>query len=136
MRLELWPGEPQEHRAAIDRYFAGQRHEPREVLIALNDRGAAVGFAELSIRNIVDSCTTNRVGYLEGWYVDGAFRRQGVGRALVQASEQWAIAQGCTEFASDALIDNTVSQIGLLSLGFEETGQVRNFRKDLPPRRT
>jgi len=131
MRVALWPDDPGGHRAAIDRYFAGHRHEPKEVLIAFAADGGAVGFAELSIRNIVDSCATDRVGYLEGWYVDPAFRRQGVGRALVRAAEQWAATQGCTEFASDALIDNEVSRDGLLALGFEETGQVRNFRKNL-----
>lgn len=131
MRVALWPDDPREHRAAIDRYFSGHRHEPAEVLIALAEGGAAIGFAELSIRNIVDSCATDRVGYLEGWYVDPACRRQGVGRALVRAAEQWASAQGCTEFASDALIDNDVSRAGLVALGFEETGQVRNFRKNL-----
>jgi len=131
MRLELWPGESGEHRATIDRYFAGHRREPKEVLIAVNERGSAVGFAELSIRNIVDSCVTDRVGYLEGWFVDAAYRRRGVGRALVRAAEAWALQQGCTEFASDALIDNSVSRAGLLALGFAETGQVRNFRKIL-----
>jgi aminoglycoside 6'-N-acetyltransferase I len=56
-----------------------------EILLAVTDDGAPLGFAELSIRNVVDGCSTDRVAYLEGWYVVPTTRRQGIGRALVQA---------------------------------------------------
>ena len=71
------------------------------------------------------------MAYLEAWYVDADVRRRGIGAALVAASERWAVEQRCTEFASDALIDNQVSQLAHQALGFEETGRVVNFRKDL-----
>ena len=93
------------------------------------DGGEVIGFAELSIRNLVDSCETDRVGYLEGLYVVPASRRRGIARALILASERWAASQGCSEFASDALIDNDVSTAVHHALGFEETSRVRNFRK-------
>ncbi|HEY6620008.1 MAG TPA: aminoglycoside 6'-N-acetyltransferase [Steroidobacteraceae bacterium] len=132
MRHALWPdGSVTEHRQDIDRYFAGARREPAEVLLALTANAAAVGFAELSIRNIVDGCLTDRVAYLEGWYVVSELRRRGIGRALVHAAEQWAVRQGCTEFGSDSEIDNDVSHAAHLRAGFEETGRVRTFRKDL-----
>ncbi|HEY2531930.1 MAG TPA: GNAT family N-acetyltransferase [Xanthobacteraceae bacterium] len=133
LRHALWPdGSLAQHRQDIDRYFAGDRREPAEVLLALTAGPAAVvGFAELSIRNIVDSCSTDRVAYLEGWYVVPQSRRQGIGRALIQASERWAIHQGCTEFGSDSDIDNDVSHAAHLRAGFEETGRVRTFRKKL-----
>jgi aminoglycoside 6'-N-acetyltransferase I len=134
LRVGLWPDDLEEHRAAAGRYFAGDRHEPAEVLLAMDEKGHAVGFAELSIRNIVDSCATSRVAYLEGWYVDPAVRRHGVGAALIAAAERWAVKQGCREFGSDSLIDNEVSQLAHRALGFEETGRVVNFRKDLPSR--
>jgi aminoglycoside 6'-N-acetyltransferase I len=131
LRAELWPEDaPGEHRRAIERYFQGHRHEPRHVLIAV-DAGEVVGFAELSIRNIVDSCVTDRVGYLEGLYVVPAARRRGVARTLILASERWASGEGCTEFASDALIDNDASVAVHRALGFEETSRVRNFRKTI-----
>jgi aminoglycoside 6'-N-acetyltransferase I len=132
MRCDLWPEESMaEHRAAIDRYFAGDRHEPEQVLLAVSEGGEAVGFIELSIRHIVDGCSTERVGYVEGWYVAPSWRRKGVGRALIVEGERWAQERGCTEFASDTAIDNLTSRRAHLALGFEATGQVENFRKDL-----
>jgi len=71
------------------------------------------------------------VGYLEGWYVDPEHRRQGVGRALVEESERWARNQDCTEFASDATVDNDTSRLAHLAHGFVEAGLIRCFRKDL-----
>lgn len=134
MRAALWPDDIDQHRAAAERFFSGLRHEPAEVLLAFDDSDRAVGFVELSIRNIVDSCSTNRVAYLEGWYVDPSLRRHGVGAALVAAAERWGVEQGCTEFGSDSLIDNEVSHRAHRALGFQETGRVVNFRKDLTSR--
>ena len=134
LRSALWPGDLEEHRAEADEFFSGDRHEPAEVLLAFNENGRAVGFVELSIRNIVDSCSSHHVAYLEGWYVDPDLRRRGVGGALIAAAERWAVEQGCTEFGSDALIDNEASHLAHRALGFEETGRVVNFRKDLERR--
>jgi len=132
MRHALWPdGSPAQHQQDIDRYFSGDRREPAEVLLALDADAKVVGFAELSIRNIVDGSSTDRVAYLEGWYVDPESRQRGMGRALMRAAEQWATLQGCTEFGSDSDIDNGVSHAAHLRLGFEETGRVRTFRKKL-----
>jgi aminoglycoside 6'-N-acetyltransferase I len=130
-RHALWPDDADSHRADIDRFFAGDRHEPLEALIATDDAGAAVGFAELSIRNIAEDCTTDRVAYLEGWYVDPHMRRRGVGAALIRASEAWGRAQGCAEFGSDTLIDNAESAAAHRALGFTETAQLRTFLKRL-----
>ena len=52
--------------------------------------------------------------------------------ALVAAAEDWGRARGCTEFASDALLDNAVSASAHLALGFEETvPRLRCFKKRL-----
>lgn len=131
MRQALWPDAPGNHAGEIDRYFAGQGHEPLEVLIAFDPVDRAVGFAELNIRNYAEGCSTNRVAYLEGWYVASEARRQGVGRMLVQAAEDWARAQGCTEFASDAEFGNAASASAHKALGFDEVSQIRCFRKSL-----
>ena len=130
MRVALWPeGTSSEHADEIDQFFAGTLKNPLEVLLAVDEAGKTVGFAELSIRNYAEDCATDRVAYLEGWYVDAEWRRRGVGKALVAAAEDWARAQGCTEFGSDALLDNLPSAAAHRALGFEETVQIRCFRK-------
>jgi len=132
MRCALWPeGSESEHRAEVDQFLAGKLRQPLAVLLAFNSSGDAVGFAELSIRSYAEDCMTDYVAYLEGWYVVPDARRHGVGKALVRAAEDWARSQGCTEFASDALIDNHVSAAAHRALGFQETVQIRCFRKVL-----
>lgn len=93
--------------------------------------GAAIGFAEISLRPFAEGCLTSPIGYIEGWYVEPSARGSGVGSALVRAGEAWAAAQGCTEFASDADVGNAASIRAHESLGFEIAAEVRCFRKRL-----
>ncbi|HYK11694.1 MAG TPA: GNAT family N-acetyltransferase [Gemmatimonadales bacterium] len=132
LRRELWPDESaRDHELAVREYFTGPRGVPREVLVAVDLDGNVVGFAELSIRNVVDNCTTDRVAYLEGWCVAPTSRRRGIGRVLIEEAERWAVRQGCTEFGSDTNLDNPAAAAAHRALGFIESGQVRNFRKDI-----
>lgn len=134
MRCALWPeGSETEHRDEIDRFFAGRLRNPLQALLAVEGAGTAVGFVELSLRSYAEDCVTDRVAYLEGWYVVPEARRSGVGRALVRAAEDWAREQGCAEFASDALLDNRAGAAAHRALGFEETAQIRCFRKVVDP---
>lgn len=131
MRDALWPSPPGEHGGEIDRYFAGELREPLEVLIAVDDRGDALGFIELSIRAHAEGCLTDRVAFVEGWYVEPAVRGRGVGTALIGAAEAWARAQDCTELASDTEVENLASTAAHRAVGFTETGVIRCFRKSL-----
>jgi aminoglycoside 6'-N-acetyltransferase I len=135
MRRALWPEDGDSHSTEIDQFFAGTIRMLDEVLLAVTESGEVVGFAELSIRPYAEECATDRVAYLEGWYVEPGSRRQGVGRRLVAAAEQWASDQGCTEFGSDALLDNLTSAAAHRALGFKETVQLRCFRKNIGTRR-
>jgi len=132
LRRALWPeGSEAEHRDDIAQFFAGEAREPLAVLLAEDGAGCPVGFAELSIRAYAEGCRSDRVAYLEGWFVVPKARRHGVGRALIAAAEAWGRSQGCREFASDAQPDNEVSAAAHRALGFREAGLVRCFRKDL-----
>ena len=130
LRQALWPGEPNEHEEEIAQFFAGLTDEPQVVIVAERE-GEILGFAEVSLRAYAEGCSSSPVGYLEGWYVVPEARRQGVGRALVRAAELWAREKGCTEFASDTELENTLSAEAHRALGFEEAGIVRCFRKRL-----
>jgi aminoglycoside 6'-N-acetyltransferase I len=129
MRLALWPeGSLAEHAADIAETLAA----PGEGLnlIARSADGLAAGFAEASLRHdYVNGTETSPVAFLEGIYVDPAFRRTGVARQLVVAVENWARQQGCSELASDTGIANVPSQKLHNALGFTETQRVVYFHK-------
>jgi aminoglycoside 6'-N-acetyltransferase I len=132
LRCALWPEASRaEHGDEIERFLAGGARDPLAVLLAEDGAGCPVGFAELSIRSYAEGCRTDQVAYLEGWFVVPNARRQGVGRALIAAAEEWGRTQGCREFASDAELDNDASHAAHRALGFVEVGAVRCFRKDL-----
>ena len=132
LRHALWPdGSEAEHRGEIDRYFAGDSYEPLAVLLAEDAGGRAVGLAELSIRPYAEGCRSDRVAYLEGWFVVPDARGRGIGRALIAAAEDWGRSQGCSELASDTHPENAASAAAHLATGFTDVGLVRCFRKDL-----
>lgn len=108
-----------------------QAGDDEAVFVAVRPEGGLCGFLETAIRSRANGCERGPIGYLEGWYVDADVRRQGVGRALVEAAEAWARSKGCRQMASDALLDNTVSHQAHGALSYEETGRLVVFKKDL-----
>jgi aminoglycoside 6'-N-acetyltransferase I len=132
LRHALWPGHPEsQHAAEITQFLEGHAREPLAVLVAADGTDQLIGFAELSIRAYAEGCHSDRVAYLEGWYVVPAARHHGVGRALIAAGEAWGRSRGCVEFASDVELTNEASAAAHRALGFIEVGRVRCFRKDL-----
>jgi len=109
LRCALWPGDEAEHALNVRRFLDGKLEEPTAVWVA-EEAGDLIGFIELSIRAYAEGCNSDHVGYVEGWYVSPAARGRGVGRALIVAAEDWARSEGC---------------------GFQETGQIRCYRKAL-----
>ena len=70
-----------------------------------------VGFLQVDLRSHADGCNPSQsVGYVEGWYVAGDHRHSGVGRKLLAKAEDWARSYRCVEMASDAIVDNVLSQ--------------------------
>jgi len=130
MRLALWPEtNPERHRKEIE--AALSKSNRYAVFVCEDSPGDLVGFAEVSLREWAEGCLSSPVGHLEGWYVAESFRGQGIGRALLSASEDWARSHGCTEMASDTDIGNEESETAHKKLGFESAAKVIAFRKDL-----
>ena len=102
-----------------------------EVLLAFDEQGQAIGLIELSIRAYAEGCATDRVAFVEGWYVEPTVRMKDVGSALIRAAEDWARSQGCTELGSDTELENVQSSAAHLAVGFTETGVVRCFLKSV-----
>jgi aminoglycoside 6'-N-acetyltransferase I len=128
LRERLWPeGSLEEHLGELPDWL----DDPETcALLAVADR-AIVGFLEGRLRSHADGCATTPVAYLEGWYVDGPWRRSGIGRALVAAFETWARERGCRELASDTWPENAASLAAHRRLGFQEVDRVVTFRKPL-----
>lgn len=130
LRSLLWDETPaDDHQAEMMDII--EHTDSQFVTVADVGGGRLAGFLEASIRPFVDDCSSENVGYLEGWYVEPDFRRSGIGRNLVDAAEEWARARGCTEMASDAELGNLISIAAHTDLGYEETSRLVHFRKAL-----
>ncbi len=105
----------------------------RSLAVFVADRrdGRLGGFLEAGSRPYADGCAFSPVGYIEGWYVDPDLRQQGVGRALVEAAENWARGRGYREIASDCVFENEVSFKAHHHLGYQEANRLVHFCKPL-----
>jgi len=134
MRMALWPDStPDKEAHEIAHFLADPPRPPLPMLHAAfvcpRPEGGLCGLVEVSIRRTAPGCETDRIGYLEAWYVDPDWRERGVGRALVDAAEAWARAEGCREMASDTDPGYPLSPAAHDALGYAEVA--RYFRKDL-----
>ena len=129
--MALWSdASADEHRG----YMAISLSQPERYLqlMMYDDSRQPLGFIEASIRSdYVNGTESSPVGFVEGVFVVPAWRRRGVARRLYDAIGDWAKARGCRELASDALIDNEVSQRAHRALGFRETERVVYFTRIL-----
>jgi aminoglycoside 6'-N-acetyltransferase I len=128
LRHELWPDCP------IDRHDLEieQLLKSEGIVAVVEIDGSLAGFAEVSLRNDhVEGTRASPVPYLEGWFVAPAHRRRGIGRGLLDFVEQWAIARGFNELASDAEIENRQGVTLHTKLGFAEVGRTVHFVKPL-----
>jgi aminoglycoside 6'-N-acetyltransferase I len=134
MASALWPREPvRGHRVHMRAILIGAPPSTLPLTLFVAERHRAiVGFLEVGLRSHADGCDARRpVGYVEGWFVAPDHRGQDVGRALMNAAEEWAVAQGCTELASDTWLDNEPSRRAHEALGFEIVDRCINFKKAL-----
>ena len=100
------------------------------VRLAFAPGGSAMGFVEASKRvDYVNGTSSSPVAFLEGLYVEPTSRRKGVARALVADVERWALAERCSELASDSPLENIAAHAAHRALGFEETERVVYFRR-------
>ncbi len=133
LRALLWPEESlAEHVDELRRiFFSG--HGGRAAFIAIAADGSLSGFAEAGIRrDPVEGCLTSPAVYLEGIFVRENDRGTGLGRRLAEEVQSWGQAQGCSEFASDAMLDNVESRRFHAAIGFAEAAEIVAFCKSIP----
>lgn len=91
-----------------------------------------IAFAQCQLRHdYTEGTESSPVGYLEGIFVSEGYRKKGYAAELLSECEKWAKEKGCTEFASDCVLDNTDSFRFHMALGFEEANRIICFRKEL-----
>ncbi len=122
MRADLWPDCPlQKHTEEINE----QLNSPQTLQgFILLKNYQPVGFIEAAIHQNAHN-TYGRAGYIEGWFIKEEFRLNGHGKQLVQAVEQWSIALGCEQIASDVEDFNVGSFFAHTKLGY-----IEQFRAD------
>lgn len=129
LALQLWPGND-----LID--FIHNMEEAitnvdSTIFLAFDDE-KPIGFAQCQLRfDYVEGTHSSPVGYLEGLYVEEAYRKQHIAQNLVLACEHWSKLKGCTEFASDCELSNLDSLNVHLKLGFTEANRIICFTKKL-----
>jgi aminoglycoside 6'-N-acetyltransferase I len=129
LREALWPGASSDHDIETRKYFA-RRATTLLVFVAEVDE-RVVGFLELDFRSYAPACNSSPVPFIEGWFVEPAWQRRGIGRALVEAAETRAREMGHTEIASDADQENHGGIAAHRAVGFEEVERVVCFRRSL-----
>lgn len=134
MRMALWPDSDLAKEASEIAHFLADPPLPplpelHAAFVCVRPDAGLCGLVEVSIHRTAPGCTSDRIGYLEAWYVDAHWRGQGIGRELVQMAEAWAREQGCREMASDTDPSYSVSPVAHAALGYQEVQ--RYFRKDL-----
>lgn len=135
LRAALWPESSAEEHAKELVGILGSKTfgtMPLIELVAEESGGKIIGFLEVGLRSHADGCDpSHAVGYVEGWYVAESYRKRGIGRKLLAAAEDWARGQGCAEMASDALVENELSQHVHELLGYAVVDRCVRYRKTL-----
>jgi len=127
MRQKLWPEDGRDDLAELARMRV-----PWAVLVAERD-ATLVGFAEVTIRSVVDGFYFQPAAFLEGVWVADRARRQGVATALLEGVIAWARARGVDGIGSDAHADNHESIAWHRHAGFAIESQVVKFARALGP---
>lgn len=130
LALRLWPDDSPSQMQISLTNILNSLHEA--AFLVRDQQGNAIAFINLSLRSdYVPGATNSPVAYVEGIYVKDEYRNQGVGTALIQFAQQWALNQGCIELASDALIENTASHEFHKKIGFQEVERTVFFIKSV-----
>lgn len=130
MRLELWPDHTfEELRVEAMAFLSTPDSTP--VFLCLDDDHKTIGFLEGSVRVYAEGCSSERVGYVEGWFVAKEIRGVGIGALLMGSFFEWCKQHGIHEAASDTWLWNEDSIKAHVALGFTETERLVHFRKNL-----
>lgn len=129
LAMQMWEGHDADE---LTKEFEALLGNPSCAVFLCEENGNRVGFAQCQLRrDYVEGTSSSPVGYLEGIFVEEAYRHRGNARALLATCERWAREMGCSEFASDCELSNEASLAFHLKMGFAEANRVICFAKTL-----
>lgn len=103
-----------------------------KILIAKIKSKESVGFSIFSIRtDYVEGAKKSPTGYLEGIFVEPAFRKMGIAKEFIRIGEAWCKEKGCTQIGSDTWLTDKESRAFHKKVGFWEEEEVVHFLKDI-----
>lgn len=100
----------------------------REVVFAAEIHGSVVGYIHAEVYSVL--YFEDMVNYL-GLAVDGRYRRQGVGTALVKAAEDWAVRKGIRHIRLNSGSSRTAAHEFYRRLGYGDDKPQLRFVKDI-----
>jgi len=100
LRCALWPDGASDHPQEIAAFFAGETNDPSAVFLAESD-GHCIAILELAFRTDLRRFLEQKVGYIEGLYVEPGHRGKTLTRLLLRTSQAWARQERCVALASD-----------------------------------
>ena len=121
---------------ALAKRFLTERLENNEscILLAETDEGETIGFVQLFPS--FSSVSANRLWILNDLFVRGDWRKRGVARALLSASEQFGLEQGALSLKLETHRTNTVAQALYVEQGWEEDREYCTYYLPLNPAET
>jgi len=106
-----------------------QHHNDKgAIFLAINNQAEVIGFLNTTIRvDYVEGSDSDRTGYIEGIFVKEAYRKQNVGKELLEEAFGYFKTKKITEVGSDAQVDNALSDSFHKKVGFKEVEVNRHY---------
>lgn len=116
----------------LEQEFQDILSSERDQTFVAKEKKQCIGFIHMALRfEYVEGAENSPVAYMEGIYVLLEFRLQHAAHQLVEAGKLWALEKGCTQIASDAELDNTVSHRFHQNTGFKEVNRLVCYIKNI-----
>ncbi len=125
---QLWPDKKLDKRALKGVLIRALRSS-QDVYLCVEIESAIVGFCTLAIRNSL--WQEARIGTIAELIVDEAFRKRGIGTALLGTMIDKARQKGCTRIELDSAFDREAAHRFYEKSGFAKRAYL--FSKDLRP---
>ena len=103
---------------------------PAVVMVSEAD-SQVIAYMEATLRPFVDGCKEGPVGFIEGWYIEDAYRESDAFQLLLNGITLWTKAQGGLEIMCDVPTDEVELLAQHEASGFEKVQRVVMVSKPL-----